>query len=555
MTTGRLSIALAVLNPTVGDVAGNIERIKAAHKEATDCDLVVCSELCVSGYPPEDLVLHAPYAIRCREAVDALAQVTADGPALVVGTPWPAEGRQRKPYNASVLLADGKVQTVAYKRYLPEYGVFDEPRTFSASTAIPDLGIVAGVRLGLMTCEDMWYPTPAADLAERGAEIFVAPHGSPFRLTAHAERLFHAKARVRETGRPLVFTNQVGGQDELVFDGGAFAVDRDEGVYRGPLFARGITRTVWRRDEAGHLRFETGPSEDWPVEEPLIYPALVTGTRDYVRKSGFSSVVLGLSGGIDSAMVAAIAVDALGPDNVRCVMLPSRYTSTESLDDAAACAKALGVTLDRVEIEPMIAVFTDSLAPLFAGRSADVTEENLQSRIRGTALMALSNKFGCLLLSTGNKSEMATGYATLYGDMNGAYNPLKDVYKSVVFRLARWRNANHPSGGLGPRGEVIPERIITKPPSAELRADQRDDQSLPAYDILDDILSGLVEEDLSPKAVAARGHDPALVTKVRRLLLLSEYKRRQAPPGPKITVRNFGRDRRYPLLNRWGANE
>ena len=360
----------------------------------------------------------------------------------------------------------------------------------------------------------------------------------------------------RETGLPVLFVNQVGGQDELVFDGGSFALTGEGVGYRAPLFEERVEVVRWARGEGGlgglgGLRLADAPRAAWEEEDALVWRALVTGTRDYVAKSGFGGVVLGLSGGIDSAVVAAIAADALGPERVRCVMLPSRYTSDHSLEDAAACAEAIGCPYDTIPIEPGVEALTGMLADAFAGREADLTEENLQSRLRGTTLMALSNKLGVLLLTTGNKSEMAVGYATLYGDMNGAFNPIKDVYKQRVFELARYRNEARPAGCLGPEGTVIPERIITKPPSAELRDDQRDEDSLPPYPRLDAILHGLVEEELSVDAVAARGHDRAEVARIQRLLYLSEYKRRQAPPGPKVTSRNFGRDRRYPIVNRW----
>ncbi|MBB4658702.1 NAD+ synthase [Parvularcula dongshanensis] len=549
--TDRLAIALAQLNPTVGDVAGNADRIAQAHAEAAGqgADLVVCPELIVTGYPPEDLVMRPAYAEACRQAALSLAALTKDGPALLIGTPWPGGGGDPRPFNASVLLVDGAVAAVRYKSCLPNYGVFDEPRTFRPGP-LPEPVEFRGVKLGLMICEDMWKPGPAERLVEAGAEILVAPHGSPFRQTAHAERVFQAEARCRETGLPVIFVNQVGGQDELVFDGASFALNPGGIAYRAPLFERSVATTLWERTETG-WHCEEDLSLEWEEDDPLVWRAVVTGTRDYVRKSGFESVVLGLSGGIDSALVAAIAADALGPENVRCVMLPSRYTSEASLKDARACAEAIGCPYDTIPIEPAVEAMTGMLADSFLGREPDVTEENLQSRIRGTTLMALSNKLGVLLLTTGNKSEMAVGYATLYGDMNGAYNPIKDVYKQRVFELARYRNEERPAGCLGPEGRVIPERIITKPPSAELRHDQKDEDSLPPYPVLDDILHGLVEEEISVDAIVRRGHDRAVAERIQHLLYLSEYKRRQAPPGPKVTSRNFGRDRRYPIVNRW----
>ena len=546
-----LAIAAAQLNPTVGDVDGNTEKIRQAYEKAraASADLVVCPELIVSGYPPEDLVLRPAYAEACRQAALSLAPLTEDGPGLIVGTPWPSEGGDPRPYNAGVVLDGGAVTAVRFKSSLPNYGVFDEPRTFRAGP-LPEPVRFRGHVLGLMLCEDMWLPQAAEALKGQGAEILIVPHGSPFRQTAHAERLLQAEARHRETGLPVLFVNQVGGQDELVFDGGSFAMTGEGTGYRAPLFEEGVEKTVWTRGADG-LALTDASHTAWEEDDALVWRALVTGTRDYVTKSGFEGVVLGLSGGIDSAIVAAIAADALGPANVRCVMLPSRYTSEHSLEDAAACAEAIGCPYDTVPIEPGVEALTGMLADAFAGREADVTEENLQSRLRGTTLMALSNKLGVLLLTTGNKSEMAVGYATLYGDMNGAFNPIKDVYKQRVFELARFRNETRPAGCLGPDGPVIPERIITKPPSAELRDDQKDSDSLPPYPRLDAILHGLVEEELSVDAIAARGHDRAEVARIQRLLYLSEYKRRQAPPGPKVTSKNFGRDRRYPIVNRW----
>lgn len=549
--TDLIRIALAQLNPIVGDLDGNLEKVRAARATAAaqGADVMVCPELVVSGYPPEDLLLRPAYAKGFRAAVERLAKETAQGPALILTTPWPVGDDDPRPYNACVLCADGKVAAVRFKEKLPNYGVFDEPRTFRAgegqdAAAIP----FRGMKLGLLVCEDMWFPGPAARTPD--ADLFIVPHGSPFRVGADRLRVTTAQARVAETGKPLVFVNQVGGQDELVFDGGAFVVQPGGEIIRAPQFTEGVVMTEWVNTALG-WQCTNGPDARWLSGEGLIYQALVAGTRDYVRKSGFDKVILGLSGGIDSAMVAAICVDALGPSNVRCVMMPSRYTSRESLEDAAACAERLGVPYETVGIERGVAAFDEMLAEPFTGLAPDVTEENIQSRLRGVILMAMSNKFGALLMTTGNKSEMAVGYATLYGDMNGAYNPLKDVYKTQVFALARWRNAHQPQDGLGPAGRVIPERIITKPPSAELREDQKDEDSLPPYEVLDAILTGLIEDEASVAAIAEGGYDLATVRRIQHLLYLAEYKRNQAPPGPKVTHRNFGRDRRYPLINRW----
>ena len=546
-----LNIALAQIAPTVGDIPGNMELIRAARAEAAaqGADLVVCPELIVSGYPPEDLVLKPAYQRACREATEELARDTADGgPGLIIGTPWPQTERGGgKAWNAAVLADAGVIQAVRYKTKLPNYSVFDEPRRYRVGDSVR-VSKFRGHTLGLMICEDMWYPDAAQELAEQGAEIFIVPHGSPFRTTCHGERLSAAEARMAETGRPLIFVNQVGGQDELIFDGSSFAATAPNDRVQAPSFETGTFLTRWERGEAG-WRCTDGPMLAWPTGNEMIYRALVMGVRDYVNKNRFEGVVIGLSGGIDSALTATIAVDALGAERVRCVMMPSKYTSSESLTDAEACAKALGVSYETIPILPAVDAFNTMLEETFAGSEQDTTEENLQSRIRGVLLMALSNKFGPMLLTTGNKSEMSVGYATLYGDMNGGFNPLKDVYKSQVFALSRWRNEHCPGDCKGPGGEVIPVNIIDKPPSAELREDQKDEDSLPPYEILDEVLTCLVEEDMAVRDIVARGHDEEIVRRVQHLLYIAEYKRRQAPPGPKITTRHFGRDRRYPITN------
>ena len=550
-----ITIAMAQANPTVGDVAGNLAlaRRLRAQGAAAGADLVVLPELFLVGYPPEDLVLKPAVCEHARHALDELTRDTADGgPALVVGAPWRDGGRL---YNAAFVLAGGAVIGRVYKQALPNYGVFDEKRVFQPGP-IPGpvrLPLPSGeaVRLGVMVCEDMWFEDVAEGLGESGAEILVVPNGSPFEHGKQDQRLQLAVARITETGLPLLYVNQVGGQDELVFDGGSFALDADRRlVAQSPSFVEALTLTRWRRGADERLEaVERGPIASPLPDLEAIYRAMVLGLHDYVAKNRFPGVVLGLSGGVNSALSAAVAADALGPEHVHAVMMPSRYTSRDSLDDAAACAALLGIRLDEVPIEPAVDAFHHMLAPVFANRAPDTTEENIQSRIRGVILMAISNKLGPMVLTTGNKSEMSVGYATLYGDMCGGYSVLKDVYKTTVFALSHWRNATRPAGMLGPEGPVMPERVIVKPPTAELRDNQKDENSLPPYAILDQILDGLVEQDLSPRELVARGFPADTVRRVSNLLDLAEYKRRQAPPGVKITAKAFGRDRRYPITN------
>ncbi len=552
--TDRLTIHLAQLNPVVGDVAGNADLLRAARARAAaeGADIVLASELFLVGYPPEDLVLKPALHRDAMTMVETLARETADGgPALIVGTPWVDKGRL---YNAVAVLDGGAVTAVRYKADLPNYGVFDEKRVFTPGP-MPGPVSVRGVRIGIPICEDIWSPAVVECLHETGAELLLVPNGSPFTLPKYDERLAHAVARVREARLPLAYVNQLGGQDELVFDGTSFVLNADLSMaVHGPSWQDALIRTEWTRTAQGWV---CAPGERVAVEEGLaaVYQAVTLGLRDYIEKNRFPGVVLGLSGGIDSALSAAIAVDALGPDRVWCVMMPSRYTSEDSLTDARQCAEALGVRYDSLPIEAPVDAFTETLAPAFGNRAPDITEENLQSRIRGTLLMALSNKFGPMVLTTGNKSEVSVGYATLYGDMSGGFNALKDLYKTQVFALSRWRNTTVPRGALGPSGVVIPPRIIDKPPTAELRADQKDEDSLPPYPVLDDILESLVENEMSVVDVAARGHDPETVTRVQHLLYIAEYKRRQAAPGVKIGTRNFGRDRRYPITNRFRDRE
>ena len=547
--TDKLRIALAQLNPVVGDIAGNVERAVSARREAelAGADLIVFSELFLTGYPPEDLVLKPAFQRAAMAAAAELARQTADGgPAVLIGTPWLEEGRL---HNAVLYLDRGEIRGHRYKVHLPNYSVFDEPRVFAPASHMPGPFDIRGVRIGVPVCEDIWYPDVVECLEESGAELLLVPNGSPYDFNKFDARLQLCLSRIRESGLPLAYVNQLGGQDELVFDGASFVLNADFSLaVQLPAWEAKIAVTDWTRTDKGWVCAE---GEKAVVEEgdEALYLAVVQGLRDYVKKNRFPGVVLGLSGGIDSALVAAIAVDALGAGNVHCVMLPYRYTSAESLTDAEACAKLLGVRYDTVPIEAPVAGFTSALENLFEGTQSDTTEENLQSRTRGVILMAISNKFGAMLLTTGNKSEVSAGYATIYGDMNGGFNPIKDLYKTRVFRMARWRNEHMPKACLGPKGRVIPERIITRPPSAELRPDQKDEDSLPPYDVLDDILHCLIEEEMSVRDIVARGHDRAVVKRIEHLLYISEYKRRQAAPGVKVTTRNFGRDRRYPIVN------
>jgi len=543
-----LSIALAQLNPRVGDVAGNLARVRRARDRAAElgADLVVFSELVLVGYPPEDLVLRPALVDAAAGALRELERESASGgPALVVTLPWRADGCL---HNAAALVADGRSE-FRFKYELPNYGVFDEKRVFKPGP-LPAPIPFRGVRLGVPICEDVWFPTVCEHLRRAGAEILLVPNGSPFEVDKFEERLELARSRTSESRAPLVYINQVGGQDELVFDGGSFVMNADGTLaHRLPFFREAIVLTTWEKDGNG-LRC-VGHVSDVPEPPRLetIYAAMMLGLRDYVRKNGFKGIVLGLSGGIDSALTAVVAADALGAESVRGVRLPSRFTSQASMDDAADSAARLGIRLETIAIGQTVDAAEAALTPAFGNRERDVTEENLQARVRGLLLMGMSNKFGELLVTTGNKSEMSVGYATLYGDMCGGYSVLKDIYKTEVYALSEWRNTHVPEDSALTAKDVIPQSSITKAPTAELRPNQTDQDSLPPYDVLDAILNGLIEEEDSVDQIVARGFDRATVSRVQRLLYSAEYKRRQAPPGVKITRKSFGRDRRYPMTN------
>ncbi len=546
--TDKLKIAFAQANPTVGALDANLAMAMDYVKrcEGKNIDLLVFPELFICGYPPEDLILKAAFVEAAMARVRDLATSSADsGLGIIIGTPWEEAG---KVYNAVALLHKGKVETLRFKHDLPNYGVFDEKRVFAAGR-VPGPISFKGVRLGVPICEDIWKADVCESLAETGAEIILVPNGSPFHQDKRDTRLNIVVERIAENHLPIAYVNQVGGQDELVFDGASFCINADQSLaFEAPSFSEQLIVSNWQRKCDGWYceKGEISPTID---KLDAIWRACVVGLRDYVEKNRFPGVVLGLSGGIDSAVVAAMAVDALGKDRVHCVMLPYRYTSEESLKDAKACIDALKCRYDIVPIGDPVEKFNQVLAEMFAGTEQGVTEENIQSRARGVILMAISNKFNHMVVTTGNKSEMSVGYATLYGDMNGGFNPIKDVYKVQVYDLARFRNQNRPDGCLGPEGEVVPDNIITKAPSAELRPDQTDQDSLPPYEILDDILEQLVEKEAAIEDIIARGHDPKTVQRIQHLLYIAEYKRRQAAPGVKITSRNFGRDRRYPITN------
>src|SRR4051794_37692746 len=540
--TDRLKIALAQMNQRVGDLNGNAAAMLEMRAKAQDADLLVCPELQLVGYPPEDLVLKPEFVRRGHECTDELVAATVEpGPALLIGT-ITNEGGQN--FNTLLLAEGGKVVGRTFKHELPNYGTFDEKRVFTPGP-LPSPIEWRGIKLGLPVCEDMWLEPVCAQLAELGAELFIVPHGSPYELDKNQTRERLARARTTSTGLPLVFLNRVGGQDEIVFDGSSFIMHPDgEIVVQMADWDEDFLLTDWARGPDG-WRCETRVAHELDQFPADVYRAMMVALGDYVGRNGFPGVILGLSGGIDSALSAAVAVDALGPDKVWGVMLPSKYTSDESLDDARASARLLGCRHDVISIAPGVEAVNEML-PQLTGLAA----ENVQARLRMVTLMALSNAEGQMLLTTGNKSEMSVGYATLYGDMAGGYSVLKDAYKTTVFALSRWRNANKPDGAHGPDGPVMPANVITKAPTAELRPGQKDEDSLPPYSALDRILEGLVDKEMSVNEVAnATGEDLASVADIESKLLKAEYKRRQAPPGVKIGTRNFGRDHRYPISN------
>ena len=536
----NIVVALAQLDFVVGDVHGNAERIIETAERAREelgADLVVFPELALSGYPPEDLLFHSGFRKRIRSAIDTIRE-RVRGVAMLVGFP---EYDGDRIYNAAGVWRDGQELARYRKRLLPNYSVFDEERYFEAGKRAAVFSI-KGIRLGINICEDVWSREPVMAARAAGAEVLIAINGSPYSRTSQERREGVVRKRILECGIPALYVNLVGGQDELVFDGGSFAMDADGGIrYRATAFDETLKALTLRPTNQGVVpaRDDVAPVSS---EEESVYGAVVRGTRDYVRKNGFPGVILGLSGGVDSALTLAVACDALGADQVRAVMMPFRYTSTMSQEDAAAQAETLGVRYDVLPIAPIYDAVVGQLYAVLDKGAEGVTEENIQARSRGILLMAISNKTGRMLLTTGNKSEMAVGYATLYGDMAGGFAPLKDCPKTLVYRLARYRNS---------LGAVIPERVITREPSAELRPNQKDTDSLPSYDILDPILSAFMEEDLSVAELVDRGFDHDVVVRVLEMVKQNEYKRRQAPPGIRISTRAFGRDWRYPITSKY----
>jgi len=543
-----IKIYLCQLNFHVGNLKNNLDKILSAREEVRKKggDLCIFSELSITGYPPEDLVLRKSFIESAQKVVDKLVKISEDdGPSIIIGYP---RLNNNKLMNSAALISDGKISIID-KFHLPNYGVFDEQRVFNKDR-MPGPILFKGIKIGLMICEDMWYPDVAESLQESGAELLIVINGSPFDQNKEDERLSVAVARVVETNLPLIYVNQIGGQDELVFDGGSFALDS-----RAKLK---LQSSAWK-EEINHIEITNNNNGLLDLSHSVVnkisvgleskYSAMVLGLRDYVNKNKFKGVILGLSGGIDSALAVAIAVDALGKDKVRGIRMPSKYSSEGSLKDAEESGRLLNIKVDTINIEEINKSYLSDLKNLFVDLDKDTTEENIQSRIRGVLLMAISNKFGDMLISTGNKSEISVGYTTIYGDMNGGFCALKDAYKTDVYNLSKWRNDNYIDLFLGPRGLAIPSNSISKEPSAELDFDQKDQDSLPDYKTLDEILIKIIEEEASLESIISSGHDSEIVHRVYRLLLLSEYKRRQSAPGVKLTARSFGKERRYPITN------
>ena len=535
----NVTVVMAQINPKVGDISGNVEKIIESAEQAKllhNADIVVFPEMTITGYPPEDLLLRDGLYYQVNQALTKLCKEITDV-VIVVGYPMKDELGER--FNMAAWIQDGLIQASYMKQNLPNYSVFDEQRYFSAGNQ-PCVIAFKGIKFGVLVCEDIWKISPATQSVAAGADVILNLNASPFSLEKHQDRLNVVARRIEEVKKPIIYVNQVGGQDELVFDGGSFAMNADgEVMVQSPEFETALT-PVEILSQAGSLAVVPGHQADLYEDEARVYKALIQGVQDYISKNGFPGVLLGLSGGIDSALTLAVAVDALGADKVEAVMMPYLYTAEISLEDAQKQAQTLGVKYSVKPIEPMYRAFEAALADDFAGLPIDVTEENLQARIRGTLLMALSNKTGKMVLATSNKSEVAVGYSTLYGDMVGGFSPLKDVPKTLVYRLSKYRNSI---------SQCIPERVITRPPSAELRPDQKDQDSLPDYDDLDAIIKAYVKHDSTPDEIAALGFDLAEVKRVIRMIDRSEYKRRQASPGIKITHRAFGRDRRYPITS------
>lgn len=543
-------LTIAQLNPTVGDLAGNaaLARDAWAQGKAAGADMVALPEMFITGYSTQDLINKPAFHLAAMAAIAQLAIDCTDGPTLAIGGPYAENGRL---YNAYHICRGGKVVSRQLKHFLPNYNVFDEVRQFNRGDIQGPYAIPDGPRIGSPICEDAWYEDVSEAMVESGAEMLLVPNGSPYFRGKFDVRMNNMVARVVENDVPLVYLNMVGGQDDQAFDGGSFVLNRGGKLaVQLPLFDDAIAHVDFARTADGWNATE-GEKATLPSEHGQDYRAMVVTLRDYFRKTGFSKCLLGLSGGLDSAIVATIAADALGPQNVRCVMLPSQFTSQASLDDAQSVVDALGCKYDTVNIAGPRAAVTEALAPLFVGLDDGLTEENIQSRLRGLLLMAQSNKFGEMLLTTGNKSEVAVGYATIYGDMAGGYNPIKDMYKTRVFDTCRWRNENHAPWMLAPAGEMIPTAIIDKPPSAELRPDQKDSDSLPPYDILDGILEMLVDNEASVADCVAAGYARDTVKKIENLLYISEYKRFQSAPGTRLSKHAFWLDRRYPIVNKW----